>query len=266
VTVARRWLVDRRRGLGGWCLGVIGLVGFTVAFFPTVKGNETFDELTDQLPDGLRSLLGLAQGAPITAAPGYLHARLFSTLVPLLFVVYAIGLGSRATGGTEEDGTLELLLAQPVTRTRVTVERYLANTALLVALTVVFAVGLVLSALPVGALDGVSLTGLAGAAAGAFALASLHGSIAYAVGAATGRRAPAIAAAASVAVAGYLIEGLLAVSDTIRPLRYASPWHWYLGRNMLTDGIAPDAIALPLLLSVALLAAAARLFARRDLR
>jgi ABC-2 type transport system permease protein len=153
-----------------------------------------------------------------------------------------------------------------VTRTRVTVERYLANTALLIALTVVFAIGLVLSALPVGALDGVSLTGLAGAAAGAFALASLHGSIAYAVGAATGRRAPAIAAAASVAVAGYLIEGLLAVSDTIRPLRYASPWHWYLGRNMLTDGIAPDAIALPLLLSLALLAAAARLFARRDLR
>jgi ABC-2 type transport system permease protein len=266
VTVAHRWLLDRRRGLGGWCLGVTGLVVFTVAFFPTVKGNETFDELADQLPNSLRSLVGLAQGAPITSAPGYLHARLFSTLVPLLFVVYAIGLGSRAIGGTEEDGTLEFLLAHPVTRTRVTLERYLANIALLATLTVVFTVGLTFSALPVDALEGVSLTGLAGAATGAFALALLHGSLAYTVGAATGRRAPAVAAATSVAVAGYLVEGLLAVSDTIRPLRYTSPWHWYLGRNMLTDGIAPDAIAPPLLLSLTLLAAATRLFARRDLR
>jgi ABC-2 type transport system permease protein len=266
VTVAHRWIRDRRRGLGGWCLGITGLVVFTVAFFPTVKGNETFDELTDQLPNSLRSLLGLAQDAPITAPPGYLHARLFSTLIPLLLVVYAIGLGARAIAGTEEDGTLELLLAHPVTRTRVTVERYLANTVLLAALTVVFATGLTLSALPAGALDGVSLTGLAGAASGAFALALLHGSIAYTVGAATGRRAPAIAAATGVAVAGYLVEGLLALTDTIRPLRYASPWHWYLGRNMLTDGIAPDAIAPPLLVSLALLTAATRLFARRDLR
>jgi beta-exotoxin I transport system permease protein len=266
VTVAQRWLLDRRRGLAGWTLGVTGLVLFTVAFFPTVEGDETFENLTDQLPASLRSLLGLAQGAPITSAPGYLHARLFSTLLPLLFVVYAIGLGARAIAGTEEDGTLEILLAHPVTRTRVALERYLANTALLAALTVVFVAVLAASAPPLGALDGVSLTGLAGASAGAFALAILHGSIAYTVGAATGRRAPAIAAATTIAVAGYLIEGLLAVSDTIRPLRYASPWHWYLGRNMLTGGTAPDALAPPLLLSLALLAAATHLLNRRDLR
>jgi ABC-2 type transport system permease protein len=266
MTIAHRWLLDRRRGLAGWCIGVAGLVVFTVAFFPSVEGNETFDELTDQLPAGLRSLLGVTQGAPITSAPGYLHARLFSTLVPLLLVVYAIGLGARAIGGTEEDGTLELLLAQPVTRTRVALERYLANTTLLAATTVVLVVVLAIAALPVGALDGVSATGLAGATTGAFALALLHGSIAYTAGAATGRRTPAIAAATTVAIAGYLVEGLVAVSDAVRPLRHVSPWHWYLGRNMLTDGIAPDAVAPPLLLSAVLLAAGIHLFARRDLR
>ncbi len=175
------------------------------------------------------------------------------------------GSAPRAIAGTEEDGTLELLLANPVTRPRVVLERYLANTALIVAVTVVLLVALTLSGLPVGALDGVSRTGLAGATAGAFALAVFHGSIAYAVGAATGRRAPAIAAAATVAVAGYLVEGLLAVSDAIRPFRFVSPWHWYLGRNMLTDGPAPDAIVLPLVLSAVALAGAVVLFSRRDL-
>lgn len=266
VIVARRWFLDRRRGLAGWCLGVTALVVFTVGLFPTVEGDETFEELVDQLPEGVRSLFGLAQGAPITAAPGYLHARLFSTLVPLLFVVYAIGLGARAVASAEEDGTLELLLANPVTRTRVVLERYLANTALLALLTLVLAAVLTASALPLGALEGVSLVGLAGATGGVFALALLHGSVAYAVGAATGRRAPAVAAATTVAVTGYLIQGLLALTDVLDPLRYASPWHWYLGRNMLIDGPAPDALIPPLVLGLALLAAATRLLERRDLR
>lgn len=266
MTVARRWLLDRRRGLAGWCVGVTALVLFVVAFFPTVEGDETFEELADQLPASLQSLLGLAQGAPITTAPGYLHARLFSTLIPLLFVVYAIGLGARAIAGAEEEGTLELLLAHPVTRARVALERYLATTALLAVLTVAFVAALSISAPPLDALDGVSTSGLAGATGGVFALALLHGSIAYAAGAATGRRGPAIAAATTVAVAGYLIEGLLTLTDAIAPLRYVSPWHWYLGRNMLTGGPAPDALALPLLLSIGLLGAATLLFNRRDLR
>lgn len=265
-TVARRWSRDRRRALAGWSLGVTGLVVFTVGLFPTVEGDETFEEMADQLPDSLRSLFGLDQGAPITVAAGYLHARLFSTLVPLLFVIYAIDLGSRTIGGDEQEGTLELLVAHPVTRVRIALERCAANVALLVLLTVVFVAVLLASASSVGALGGVSLIGLVGAAAGAFALALLHGSIAYTVGAATGRRPPAVAAATGVAVAGYLVMGLLALTDVIAPLRYITPWHWYLGRNMLTDGVAPDAIAVPLLLSVALLAAGTRLFARRDLR
>jgi ABC-2 type transport system permease protein len=266
MTVGRRWLRDRRRGLLWWCLGIVALVAFTLAFFPTVEGDETFERLADELPPSLRSLFGLAEGAPLTSAPGYLHARLFSTLVPLLLVVYAVGLGARAIGGSEEDGTLELLLAHPVTRTRVAVERYLAGLALLAAVTGALVVGLASMAPPVSALDGVAPTGLVGASIGAFALALLHGSIAYTVGAATGRRAPAIGIATAVAAAGYLIEGLLALSDAVDPLRFASPWHWYLGRNMLVDGVAPDAIVPPLLLSAALLALTTRLFARRDLR
>ena len=266
MTVARRWLRDRRRGLLWWCSGIAALVAFTVAFFPTVEGDETFEQLADELPAGLSSLLGVSEGAPLTSAPGYLHARLFSTLVPLLLVVYAIGLGARAISGSEEDGTLELLLSQPVTRTRVALERYGANAALLALSAATLVVAVATLAAPVGALDGVSLTGLVGASVGAFALALLHGTIAFTAGAATGRRAPAIGIATAVGAAGYLIEGLLVLSDAVAPLRLVSPWHWYLGRNMLVDGVAPDAIVPPALVSAVLVGVAIRLFRQRDLR
>ena len=116
------------------------------------------------------------------------------------------------------------------------------------------------------ALDGVALTGLLGAFAGAFAFALLHASVALAVGAATGRRAEAVAAAATLATAGYVVQGLLGLSDALRPLRFLTPWHWYLGRNMLVHGVAPDALVVPTVLSLVVLAAGAAVFDRRDLR
>ena len=60
--------------------------------------------------------------------------------------------------------------------------------------------------------------------------------------------------------------GLLALSDAVQPLPFVSPWHWYLGRNMLAHGVAPDAIVVPLLLSAVVFAAGAAAFLRRDLR
>ncbi len=69
-----------------------------------------------------------------------------------------------------------------------------------------------------------------------------------------------------VAVVGYLHQGLVGLSDVIRPVRFISPWHWYLGRNMLAQGVAPDAIVVPLVLSAVIFVAGAGAFLRRDLR
>lgn len=266
MIVAARMLHDRRRSLLWWSAGMVGLVLFTVALFPTVEGQESFEELADQLPETMRSLFGFDGPVPLTSAPGYLHSRLFTTLLPVVLLVFGIGLGARAIAGSEEEGTLELLLANPVTRRTVVAQRYLAVGTMLAVLTLVFAVSLVILALPFGALAGVSLAGLAGASGGVFGFALLHASVSFAVGAATGRRAWALAAAATLAVAGYLLQGLLGLSDAIQTLRFISPWHWYLGRNMLAEGVAPDAVVVPLVLAAGLYAAGAVAFQRRDLR
>ncbi len=65
------------------------------------------------LPASVRALIGSQEGIPLTSAPGYLQARLFSTILPILLLVYAISLGSRAIGGAEEDGTLQLVVTAP---------------------------------------------------------------------------------------------------------------------------------------------------------
>ena len=266
MIVAARMLRDRRRSLLWWAVGIVTLVLFTVALYPSLKGEESLNEVVDQMPEALRSMFGIDEAIPLTSAPGYLQGRLFGSLLPLILIVFGIGLGARAIAGTEQEGTLELLLANPVTRRTVVVQRYVAVVAMLAALVVIFAVSLVVLGAPFGALEDVPLTGLAGAVAGVFGIALLHATVAFGVGAATGRRAWALSSATVVAVAGYLFQGLLGLTDALRPIRFVLPWHWYLGRNMLAQGVAPDPIVVPLVLSAAIFAGGAAAFLRRDLR
>ena len=69
-----------------------------------------------------------------------------------------------------------------------------------------------------------------------------------------------------MAVAGYLIETVLAVAGDLGTLRQLSPWHWYLDRNLLAEGAAPAAVLLPVASSAVLLAAGWVAFHHRDLR
>jgi ABC-2 type transport system permease protein len=160
---------------------------------------------------------------------------------------------------------LELLLANPVTRLRVVFERYLAAVLLLAAVTGALTISLLAFGPLVGLLDGIRITRLLAAGAAAFCLALLHFTVAFAVGCAAGRPGPAVAVTTSVAAAGYLLQGLAATSKALGPVPNVSPWHWYLDRNILADGLAPGAVLAPILVTGLLLAAGAWLFNRRDL-
>lgn len=265
MIVLRRSIQDRWPRILWWCLGLVVLVVTSVALFPSIQKEVNFEELTESLPAAFRSLLAFDDAVPLTSAPGYLQVRLFGSLVPVVLLVFAIEAGANAIGGSEEAGWLELTLMHPVTRVRVALERYVAMFSLVFGLTAVLFTSLIAFSPPFGALEGVSMSGLAVASAAVGLLALLHGTFAFAIGAATGRRAPAIGVTTAVAVAGYLINGLGAISDVLRPLRPASPWYWYLQRNMLAEGPQFSGIALPLLLCPVLLFVGVKAFQRRDL-
>jgi len=260
-----RHLHDTRRSLVWWALGMAGLVAFTVAFYPSVKGNASFDEVIQDLPEAVRTLVGAQEGVPLTSPPGYLHGRLFSVMVPVLLIALGIGLGARAIGGSEDDGTLELVLAQPVTRSRVVAERFGAVVVVLAAVSAALTAALLALAPLVGLLDGIAIDRLLAANGAAFCLALLHTTLAFAVGCATGRSGPSVAVATSVAAGGYLLQGLAAISGGFPIVEGLSPWHWYLDRNVLIDGVPLPAVAGPVVLSGLLLAAGCWRFNHRDL-
>jgi ABC-2 type transport system permease protein len=266
VIVGRRFIVERQRALLWWAAGVVGLVVFTAAFFPSVRGQVSFEQVYEDLPASLRAMLGTSAEHGITSAPGYLQGRLFGSLLPAVLLILAIGQGVRATAGAEEDGTLEQLVVLPVRRRDVLLQRSAACGIVVVAITAVALVTTVVVSPTVGLTDGVAFVDLVAAFANVAALAIVHGALALCIGAATGRRALASGVTSAVAVGGFLVQGLLAASDSPGWIRWLTPWHWYLGRPALVHGWTWPAIAVPLGVTVVLLVVAALSFERRDLR
>lgn len=266
MIVARRLLLDRRRSLVWWSAGIVVMVLLTVALWPSIRGEDQFEDLVQDLPAAVRALMGAQEGIAFTSAPGYLHGRLFSTLLPVLLVVFGIGAGARAVGGSEDDGTMELLLAQPVTRLEVAVARGAAVAAMVLGLALLALVALLVMAPPVDALEDIAVAHVVGATAALASLALLHTAIAFGAGCLLGRRAQAQAIAGAVAVAGYVIQGLAASAPAVEFLRFVSPWHWYLDRNLLVQAPSLQSTLVPLALGTALAAAGVTAFLRRDLR
>lgn len=266
MTVLVRFLRDRRRSTLWWILGVVLTVLLTVGFYPSIEGQDSFDEMAAEMPEAMRELFGLGGAFSMSSPEGFLQSQLFATMLPILLIVFGIAIGARAIGGSEEDGTLELLLANPVTRRRVLLERYGTLVLLHLVLLAVMLVSTLAVGVPVGATEGIPMAWLAAASGGVLLLGLLYATVAFTVGALTGRRGRAIAVASAVAIGGYLVEGLGSAADALRPAQALSPWHWFLERNMLGEGIAWRAILLPLAVVVALVAVAVPGFERRDLR
>ena len=257
-SVLTKTLRDARRGFVWWSLGLAALVLISIAFWPSVRDNEGFRRFERDAPEALKAFTG--GHLDFTTPVGYLDARLFALVVPLLFLVYAIGWGARAIAGEEEAGTLDLLLAHPLSRARLLLEKLGALTIQLGVLGVALVVVVIVSARAIS-MD-VSSSRIAQAVIGVCLLALAHGTLALGVGAATGRRTTAIGVAAAVAVAGYFLNGLGQVVDALEPWRVLSPFDW--AGEPLRDGLDAGAVALAAAI-VAAACAALPLFNRRDI-
>lgn len=255
----------RRLSLMWWSLGVLGVDALLAIAYPTVRDNSELDKTFAGLPPGVQAALGLEAGA-ITSPAGYLNSQYFANILPILLLVFAIGLAAWSIGGDEGSGALELLLENPISRMRIALERAGAVAAELAGLTLIAAVGLVMLAPLTGLNHGLSLERIVEATIATGLLAASFAAIAFAVGAATGSRGAAISAAATIAVALFMVEGLAEQVRVLRPLREASPWHWFLGSDPVRNGLQWEAWVLPLLTCAALVLAGSAVFVRRDLR
>lgn len=254
-SVFGKTLWDQRRSLLWWALGLIAMILVYVAPYQQFLETGALNVNTDT---AFYQALGMGD---IGSAEGYLQATLFTLLGPLLLIMAAVVAGARAIAGDEEAGTLDLLLARPVGRSRVVLERFGALVASMAWLGLVVWGGTLVAA-RIGemsiAVDRVT------AAVVALALLSLgFGTAALATGAVTGRRGLAVAVAAALAVAAYLANNLASLVGA-EWLQWVSPFFYSLGHDPLRTGFDLGGLAVLIAIPLVLVVVALWSFHRRD--
>ncbi|MBI2918312.1 MAG: ABC transporter permease subunit [Chloroflexi bacterium] len=257
-------LRDQRRSLAWWSAGLVLFAAMMVAFYPSVSGNPAIQDYVDNFPKELMALMGIQELTDFTSPAGYLQGELFSIMVPIVFIVFAVGLGAGSIAGEENEGTMEMLLSEPVTRERLVLEKF----ASLVAATAGLGLVLWLALMAAAPLAGMEISPLrlleAGISAALLGLA--FGAVAFAAGSVTGRRGVSVGVAAGAAAVTYLLNALAGIVDYLGPAKWLSPFFYYNGDPAVLNGL--NILHTGVLLGLVLLLGAVSYagFQRRDLR
>ena len=223
--------------------------------------DEALLSLSDSLPEAVMAAFG---GGDMSTPEGWYQIETFGLMAPIAVMAATVMIGGRALAGEEANRTMGLLLANPIRRSTVVLQK---TFAMVIA-------GLVVGIATFAGVVGGSLVGGLGMSIGNIAATSLlvtllglaFGALALALSAATGRVPVAIYGAVGLALVFFLLNAFLPISDRLAGWAKVSPFYYYLGSDPLVNGMHWGHGALLALLIVALIAFSVALFQKRDLR
>jgi ABC-2 type transport system permease protein len=255
-----KWLWDNRRSIIGWTIALSAVAVFYGSMWPAFNDPAILETFEDY-PKALMEALNYTN---IVTAPGYINATVYGLILANLTVVYGVMTGTRIIAGDEEAGTLDLVLAHPLGRKLAALQRY---TAYLLSYAVM-CVGLfvVVSVMTGPAqLEGISVADVGAMQLHLLFFGGFIGALAFALGAATGRKALTVSVCVGLAVFGFAANGVLAQVNGLEWIKDWSPYNWLNGGLPLENGVQLGDIALMASLTIVLVAAGVFLFDRRDI-
>ena len=215
----------------------------------------------DELPEEFRTMFGIPTGADVG---GLAYGAIYSGYGMLTMAGLALAGGAAAIAGEERNGTIGLLLGNPVSRTGMVVSK----SASLVVVTAIGIGILWIAALAAPAMLDVEIGSMdvTGLMVMMFANALFYGFLALAFSAWTGRTGIAIGVSAGVMVVGFIMSGLLPLFESLADFARLFPWYYFSSSEPMLNGI--NGAHLGVLLGGSALFAGAAVVGvnRRDLR
>jgi len=124
-TILKASLQLRRVSLFWYSIGLAAYGWMIIAFYPLVLENVDYAQMVEQLfSEELLAAFGGA-GLEFTTLGGFLGIEYLSLIWVFIVAAAVITFAAGELGGAVEDGTMELTLSQPVSRSSVALTRYL---------------------------------------------------------------------------------------------------------------------------------------------
>lgn len=126
-----RAIKDRRIILLVYCLASIGLMLLYIGLFPSIKEQSaSLEQLVKSYPEALLKAFNFDINS-FTTIEGFLAGEQFSFVWPIMLMFMLIGYAGSALASEIERGTIEVILAQPISRTKLFFGRYFAGLLML---------------------------------------------------------------------------------------------------------------------------------------
>lgn len=228
-----------------------------VLLYPTFR--DSFGQALQNVPDSIKPILG--EAADYQRINGFLELQVFMQMIFLTFI-YGIILFTGLIAGEENDGTLQTLMAQPVTRSRIYLEKLFAGAVMtwIVSLGMFFATWI--SAVMIS--EHIDVWRILQATFAQWLVSLVFALFGYALGASIGRRGGAGAFAGIYAFVSYLVFTLEPTVKFLKIPSYFSPFKYFTNPRVLDNGLQLNNVVIVLLSCVVLTVFGLVVFNKRD--
>ncbi len=232
--IFKRSLKKSRGALLGWGITLAALGMLFVPFYDTIAKNaQQFQDLMKIYPKEFLAFFSSAGLANFTTPEGFLSIEFFSYM-PLVIGVFAIMAGSGLLAADEEHGVLDLVAAQPVSRTALIWGRLGALVVVMAGILALGYAGVMLgttySVMDLNALQTINPF------ASLFALLIFFAGFSVALSMLLPSRQSAAMVSGIVLVAGFFIHGLANLNDSLASIEPFLPHTYYQSENW-TQGL-----------------------------
>jgi len=253
------YLLSRWISMFIWSICMFLLALMFTGLYESFSGE--IDRMAETAPAALEAVWG-GNLAYASTPEGWLGLELYGLMLPIVLSIVGVAAGASAIGNEEDSGTLELLLASPISRVVLISQKYGAAGAqiFIVAFSVWIGVMVGTWIFPFD----VSLRDVLSASVMAWLLGFLSCSVTLLAQSVRGHKSVAISAGATFVAVSYVADILPKLIDSLSALKWVSVFFYYNGPDVLLNGIKPTYMAVIVVACVLIFALAAWMFNKRD--
>ena len=259
----RKTISDRWRGTAIYAGALVAYVLMLTAMFPSFQNLTGVKEVLEQYPEGMARFFGV-ESIDFSSFNNFMTMEFLGLMFVIIAGAFIFSFARYAVAGELRDGTLELLLAQPVERWRILTSKAAVLLAGIVGLVLIT----VLSVLGLGSAFGIDVSYSGYLAYIPVAMALLVSIAGYSILFSTSLNRPrwVVMASVGVTLGFYMMQFAATSSQSLEKLGYFTIFHYYNPLKVMDSGTVPLWDVLVLLgVGAACFAASLWFFQRKDI-
>lgn len=264
LNILKRSIADKRLSILVYAIGVAAYAVMVLAIWPSLRENvSTLNQLWESYPEGIRKAFG-GENFTFATFDGFLSVEYFNQMWVIVMTAFSISIATGAIALEIEKGTMELLLAQPVSRRSLLLTRHF-----FFELGLLFLIGATLVPIAIGSpLVGgdIDYLGLLALVVPSFLFFTAIGSVTFFFSVLFNNRGTAIFVSLGIIIISYALDILAKINDTISKVHFLSIfYYWDPYRYLHNLSFAWGDMIVLLAIILTSTAAAVYRFERRDI-